>query len=258
MEQTSGRQEFWSDLKLALSAWGKAPALPLVSVLFTALIYLPSPWNLFFLPVMIISLGWPGTERIWYLRIFRGLPVTAGELWRLTRAFILRYLFLGLAVFLPLLVIAFIAGSVTAGEFGPRPDPAPPGFLIPISLGLVLLQIALTFVTQALAYSTTQIGTALRMGISTLRAEWPRSAWYAVIPAISSQLAWAFEQNVNSFELRPVAQGVIWTLLILWFKGATAAFYLRRHEVGDSGAAFEESPEVTAADSPGETPPDAT
>ena len=27
-------------------------------------------------------------------------------------------------------------------------------------------------------------------------------------------------------------------LLNLWFKGATAAFYLRRWEVGDNGAAF--------------------
>ncbi len=258
MAQASGGQEFWNDLKLALSAWGKAPALPAVSLLLAALIYapIPLPWNLVVVPLMVISLGWLGTERVWYLRIYRDLPVSANELWKLTRSFILRYFFLGLLLLLPLLLIGFVAGLITADDFGPRPNPLPIGFLISISIGVILSQMALTFVTQALAYSTTQIGTALRMGIAILRAEWPRTAWYAVIPPLVLAAPWLLETQPTP----PGATGAVlvlsWVLLNLWFKGATAAFYLRRHDIGDSGAAFEESPEVTETPaSGGESPP---
>ena len=66
---------------------------------------------------------------------------------------------------------------------------------------------------------------------------WPKSAWYALIPPLAIVVFCRF---------LPASFLGIWAqwllvglsqLLNLWFKGATAAFYLRRHEVGQDGAA---------------------
>lgn len=75
-EPEGGWEEFRGDLKLALAAWGKAPALPLISLVIAALGFVPPPWAFFLIPASIVGAGWVGTERIWYLRVFRGGSVT--------------------------------------------------------------------------------------------------------------------------------------------------------------------------------------
>src|SRR5438874_2026198 len=59
------------------------------------------------LPATIFSCGWVGTQRIWYLHIFRGGTLARDLLWRMTLAFVGRYLVLGLLGAIPfsLLVI---------------------------------------------------------------------------------------------------------------------------------------------------------
>jgi hypothetical protein len=71
-----------------------------------------------------------------------------------------------------------------------------------------------------------------------LRDEWPKSAGYALVPplAILISLQTLPESALGKFG--NLVLGGFSVLLNLWFKGATAAFYLRHHDVGDTGAAF--------------------
>lgn len=245
-EQGTGWQEFKGDLKLALSTWGKAPALPLISLALAAVGYLPPPWIFLLLPISILGMGWVGTERVWYLRLFRGRGISPGELWKLTRAFILRYIFLGVIVGLVMLPVLFIVGMVAAEGFGRGTEGFPLSFFIPFLIITVIIDVALTFVTPALAFTTGQIGAAFRIGFRTLREEWPRSAWYALIPPFALVIISRWTSSTGLETTQQTAFGIGAAMLNLWFKGATAAFYLRRHEVGVWGAAFEDSPEIAA------------
>src|SRR5688500_9030315 len=92
----SGRAEFVADLARSLRAWRTAPALPLASVALSQALLVPDDLFWLGLPVALFGIGWLGTERIWYLRIFRGEEIKRGELWRLTWAFFWRFLRLGL------------------------------------------------------------------------------------------------------------------------------------------------------------------
>lgn len=100
----------------------------------------------------------------------------------------------------------------------------------------------LTFVKPALAYSTARVRTALREGVGMIGAHWPASALYVFVPPLAAVLF----SRLAPLGLVPPGLGVwgtltrvaIGALIRLWFNGATAAFYLRVHEVGDDGAVF--------------------
>ena len=222
-------QEFRGDFGSAAAAWRAAPLLPFVSLLVTLPIYVvPRDADAYWavLPFQLLWIGWVGTERIWYLRVFRRESITAGEAQDFTLAFFGRFVALGLIVVvasLPLVGIAVIARDAID--------------LAITSLYTVATDLALTFVTPALAFSTTRASEALQLGWRMLHQEWPRTAWYGLVPPLAvvvlSRL-WAPEAD---FSVRLVA-GVLGISLNLLFKGATAAFYLRRVDVGRDGAAF--------------------
>jgi hypothetical protein len=116
-----------------------------------------------------------------------------------------------------------------------------------LSVATVVIDLALTFATPALAFSTRTATEALRMGLRMLRDHWPRTAWYALMPPLAVVVLLRVAQAQETSRV-VVILSVFGALLNLWFKGATAAFYLRNVEVGNTGAAFLERPGRVAPD----------
>lgn len=225
------KQSFGHDLGLALRAWRRFPWLPVVSVALTVAV-LPEPAWLVLLPA-VLSAGWVGTERIAYLRAFRGKSLEAWELWKLTRAFVIRYLVLGIVAFFP---IALVLYGVSAAQ----PLESFAGGRLIALYGLTsLVDMLLTFVTPALAFSTRRVRTALVIGLRMIRSAWPSSAWYVLVPPLALRVVCeTLFRTTNVSTSNEIVLAALATLLNLWFKGATAAFYLRHHHVGDNGSAF--------------------
>src|SRR6266508_1281859 len=218
-------REFSNDLRQALGVWRRSPALPTTSLALGLVYLVPEPYALGMFPLILFGIGWVGTERIWYLRSFRGRSISFGEIWRFTWGFLGRFVALGVLVLL-VYVPLFLAFAPTGNL----------SLLLAIATILTIpVDVALTFVTPALTYSTRRATTAIGLGLQTLRDEWPRCAVYALVPPLAFIVA----------SLLSPTQAVVQALLSgaamlfnLWVKGATAAFYLRRHDTGDDGSAF--------------------
>lgn len=82
------------------------------------------------------------------------------------------------------------------------------------------------------------VGRALKIGIGMLRAGWPGTAWYALVPPLAFVALTYLRPPEAGMAGGWLALSAIATLLNLLAKGATAAFYLREHQVDDDGAAF--------------------
>ncbi len=224
---------FGSDLRRAAATWRRLPWLPAVSVGLAAATHLPDEFWVLSLVVIALNVGWLGTERICYLRAFGGKPIGPTELWRLTRAFIMRYAILGVVVALPFIPFVILAFSHILSDGARR------GFLVGLYVLSAVVDVVLTFVTPALAFSTRKVRQAFRMGLRMIRSEWPSCAWYVLVPPLAALfVAQTLTRVANVGIGGQLLTSALATLLNLWFKGATAAFYLRRHEVGDDGAAF--------------------
>jgi hypothetical protein len=220
-EAASRADDFGADLRQALAVWSRQPLLPVISVLFWTL---PSGVStndaVYFVlaVVVILFLGWPGTEREWYRRAFAGENFPPSEIWPTSRRFFGPFFRLGLLVS-PFFVL--LIGLSLWSRSAPIVDG--------LSLVLVFaLDVLLTFVTPALTFATSSARTAFSIGLGMLRANWPAAAPYALTPAL-----------VVIFGTQAVLQPVIGPggalvgtalagLLALALKGATVAFYLRR------------------------------
>ncbi|MEX2254219.1 MAG: hypothetical protein WEC34_02165 [Acidimicrobiia bacterium] len=120
IDETSVWATFRADLRTAIRAWKVAPALPIVTMMLVAvqralgIVSRDIDWV--FLAIAAISLatiGFPGAQRVWYLRAFRGDVLDAAEVWPITRAFFGRFFVLGLAT---LVVTARPQRLVTKGR----------------------------------------------------------------------------------------------------------------------------------------------
>jgi hypothetical protein len=231
---------FPRDLLASWRVWRDQPVLPLLSTaIWAAPAFVPDEdaYLWLALPVLLFNVGWVGTERIWYLRAFRGRGIGSGEILRFTRAFFGRFARLGVLILAPLIpLIAFAENRE----------------LFPwlVSLVWVPLDFALTFVTPALTYSTRRVRVAIGIGFRMIRRAWPASAWYVLAPplamlAVARLLPSSTVGLPGRFGLTVGA-----ALLHLSFVGATAAFYVRRHEVGDDGAIFPPRNMTLPADMP--------
>jgi hypothetical protein len=90
-----------------------------------------------------------------------------------------------------------------------------------------ILDVALTFVTPALTFTTSSARGAFSIGVTMLRVFWPASAPYALMPALIFILgAQAFLGPFIGAGGALVATALA-GLLSLALKGATVAFYLR-------------------------------
>lgn len=183
-------------------------------------------WNLLGLPVDLFLVGFAGTERVWFLRRYRFRTLDHDEITTLTSAFLPRYLLLVLITGVP-----FVAAAVVLRRVG-----------LPLAvLGAAMAaDVALTFVTPALALSTRSCREGLRLGFRMLRATWPASVPYVLAPGLALAAAAAsMPKTIPGLGIGLAAAGG--GVLSLWFKGAVVAFYLRlRPQVADNGAAFGE------------------
>jgi hypothetical protein len=225
---------FVADLRTALAVWRRSPWMPVAGVLLSIWLSLQEVFgysnglvSVLSLPAVIIGVAWPGVERLWYLRVFRGERLRIRETRRFVGAYFWRYAILGLVAFMPIMVLylVLLAVNPTAGRIG-------------IVAMVLALDIALTFVTPALAYTTRRVRIALRVGLDMIRDEWPRCVWYVLAPP----LAVAVLSQVDVGPARGTGLGIALTvavpLLGLACKGAIAAFYLRRWPTGPDGAAL--------------------
>lgn len=232
----SATEVFVADLNTSLSVWRAQPALPILSLLLALAIAVPdaigrghsdSGWRTIGGLFTIVSFGWVGTERLWYLRAFRGRRLELRELGRVTWAYLGRFLALGL-----------LAGLVLSPVIVPLFLGRPSGYLLIFAAVSIVLDIGGTFVSPALAFSTRSARRSVDIGLRMLRSEWPRCAWYALVPPLALVL---LVQSIprSTLGVIPVAGlGVLASMLGLGFKGATAAYYLRRQNVPEDGSVF--------------------
>jgi hypothetical protein len=226
VDESGGRAAYRADLTASLRAWGTYPLIPALSVAFALLTLVPPPWWWLTLPVAIFAIGWPGTERMLYLRAFRGLPLLRSELVPFTVAFLGRFFALG--------VVATIAMSGIGLVYAATADTTIR--LIAVAVGFLALDVFLTFVTPALAFTTRRVSIAVRIGHRTLVDGWPHSAWYAFVPPLATVVVVRLlPETLVGWRAR-IALTAAGALLNLWFKGAVAAFYLRGHPASDDGA----------------------
>lgn len=218
----SSTDDFVTDLRQALRVWARQPLLPIISVVFWTFPvtgYSTEAASFLILLVYFVFLGWPGTEREWYRRAFAGevFPMTA--IWPTSRRFFGPFLRLCLLL-LPIVVPLLIA-------YGIWYESAPVLAYGASILVIFIFDVALTFVTPALTFTTSSATSAVYIGLSMLRACWPAAAPYALTPALFIILG---TQIVLEPVIGPVGALVAQALaglLALAIKGATVAFYLR-------------------------------
>lgn len=241
---------FVADLERAAGAMARSPFLVLASlapgVLFAVALQLRSPGQKGFrivieLAAELAMVGFVGTQRIWFLRAYRGAPTKPAEVARLTAGFFPRFALLGLPAGTVIVVGVSLANALARSPVnrGPGPVGAAHGGLIGRVSDLVIIlaiDVAWTFVVPALALSTRSVADAYRRGWDMIRQHWPATAWYVCTPgiALGALNLLAPREPAPVRYLLAIAGG----LLAVSFKGAALAFYLRwTPDVGDSGSA---------------------
>ena len=222
--------EFWGDLKKAVGAWRKAPGLPLLTVaLQLPLLVLPwnSWWSFVAALAMIFYVGYVGTERLWYLSVWRNQPFPVATIWRTSWSYFRRFFRLG--------AVWMVAGVLLWGAFALliRVLDLELGgdYFLEILLASILTEIWMTFMTPALAYSTDRVADAMSIGWRLLKEHVRRGLPYALAPPLA---ALALLQRTPPEDLAMptrVVLSVIGYLTYLALKGATAAYYVRHHGV---------------------------
>lgn len=227
---------FLDDVGRALRAWRQAPLLPVVTVA-VALVYLASgsgrpgvagPAAL----LALLLVGWPGAERLWYLRVWTGRDLTLGEAWRASLAcfgrFFVLALVVGLAAGLLLVPAAIVLLSRVELSDGAAtlPGGVPPWVALYTALVFVAGYAVLTFVTPALVYSSRRIRDAVPLGLRLLQVSWPHTAAYVLVPALVTGAA-SLPGSYRGLDATAVAVTLASTLVVALSRGATAAYYLR-------------------------------
>lgn len=224
---------FLDDVGAAWRVWLAHPLLPLITAVLWLPSLLPGALGVLALPFGLFLLGWNGTQRIWYLRAFRGRSIDASEGWRFTWRFFGRHLVAALAIALPIMLVFMLPVIVGQADRLGDARTLPASIAIAAAVATLVLDVVLTFVMPALAFTTRRVTDAMGIGTRMLRAEWPRDAAYALVPP----LALLSVSQATNAGWGPFA-GLASLLIGLLMKGAIAAYYLRRHPVGDDGAVF--------------------
>lgn len=217
---------FRADLRATLTAWRAAPMLVVVGVAITLVGLLSGDA---FLPSLVwaaVVIPWSGVQRVWYLRVFRGQPISDSEFVRLLLDFFGRFLRLGLLLLpagVPVMIVFLVVPADSRRVAGPAAI---------VVMG-ILVNVALTFVTPALAYSTRRVRRATRIGLGMIRTTWPACGPYVLLPPIATS-ALSVPYVMDSV-VRPVGT-IVSTLALSLFIGANARFYLRRFPTGEFGA----------------------
>lgn len=169
-------------------------------------------------------LGWFGVERVFFLRRREGERVALSELLASVPFFIGRFLRLGLLVGIVVMPLIFGLGYLV-GHYEAATHVGATARRIGLLTIMVPLDLALTFVTSALVFTTRSARQALRIGLAMIRQTWPRSGLYLLCPPL------ALNMLNGIYPTQILVVNVVTTaglgLLALLAKGATAAFYLR-------------------------------
>lgn len=180
--------------------------------------------------VVFALLGFPGTQRLWFLRAATGRRLTAGEVVPLTLRYFGRFFVVGLVFFAVALVfvipltVEFARGiEVRADGTTTLPSLSWP-LLLTAALGTVILDALFTFVTPALVLTSHRVRDALRIGLRLLRATWPVAATYVLIPPFAAVVLSLYTGLAPAVAVPLVAASTALNLLV---KGATVAYYLR-------------------------------
>jgi len=246
MAVTDSPRELWlADLRTTVGMWRTAPALPLVGLVvavftFAPQFVVPRPsgcglgthpactsgsqpmfilLTLIGLPVSVFAVGLFGAERWWYATLASGDTPRAGDLWRVSWSYFWRFVRLGLLVTvlsLPVVLPILLAGRHSTGTRS-----------IALAAYVFVLDIALTFVTPAMALSTDSAWQALKQGTVALDRRWPRDALYAVVPPMALTIVARVAPTVFGSRVVTALAGVAAQLLTMLFAGAVTLFYIR-------------------------------
>jgi membrane-anchored glycerophosphoryl diester phosphodiesterase (GDPDase) len=250
----SSSQVFKADLAQSFKALRSDVRLPLLTLALVVIQYIPSAFPLdaqqivswIVIPVSIFYLGYVGTERIWLARLFHGETLNFRGIWswswhlwpRFFALWLLMMLFF-LPLLIPIVIESFQVATELAEEvrrtgetFEQDPEELARRFLTPtllvlaIAMGL-LMDFALTFATPALAMSRLGPGQALKENLRIIRKQFPTSLFYVLIPPLAALITIRFLPVTALGTPLYIGLASVGALLILWFKGATLAFYLR-------------------------------
>jgi hypothetical protein len=242
---------YWADLRWSVRVWSGAKwfvALTAAVWAFLAMSFKVPGLDLLAYPVY---LGFLGTQRIFYLRMYRGLNLEPREILPLMWKFLGRFLVLELLFVGPLVVVGIIIGIAIRATHGGQTIHISNTSILAVAIPVTFIgDFAFTFVVPALCLSTRSATEAVGIGLRMIRTTWPSSAWYLLTPGLTvSVLAIVFPHSGLG------AVGVVvWVaatgVLGLAFKGAVVPFYLRLHpEVENDGATGDK---VTSINWPGD------
>jgi hypothetical protein len=239
--------QFRRDLGKAAAVLVGDPLLPALTAVLAgsavALGRLGHGWTVLVLPLDLFLLGFAGTQRVWFLRGFRFRSLDPDEIWSMTLAFIPRFLLLSLVTGVSLVAAAFVLRGLGIPLTFASHATAHRSLGVLVAACL-LADVALTFVTPALALSVHSWREALHRGLRMLGETWPASAPYALTPGIAIFVLSASappKSSDGTFDVALVAAAG--AVLALWLKGAIVAFYVRRHPgLTDGGAAYAGEP----------------
>ena len=242
MDSDGRPHTFLTDVQRALRCWAAAPALPVLVALFAVAAALPafeaprprgcvpanactsgSPVgyfvaNVIVLPILIFGLGFLGAQRVWYADLYAGRRPYISWALGLSGRYVGRFLRLGLLLLVVLLPISFIAGRAGTVQAA----------LLTLAL-TALIDIALTFVTPALTFTTHSAAKAIGIGLRELRRGWPSDLPYLLVPPLAVSLTCrAVPSATGSTTGLLIQTGA--ALLTSLFAGATTFRYLRQTE----------------------------
>jgi hypothetical protein len=238
LDEKLAPQDFVTDFVWAARAVLRQPQVAFVTIAFWCLPFIlqrPAVWRSPIIALgccfsLLAMLGWDGAERLFFLRQHEGKAVALGDLIRATPRFIGRFARLGFLFTMGLapftLVTGYFLGRHAAGT-GHASSAGPSHW--PLTIGVVGMDILLTFVTSALVFTTPSARQALRIGVSMIRQTWPRSGLYVICPALALNMLNSIYPT--QIQLVKVATTAGLAVLALLAKGATAAFYLRERPV---------------------------
>jgi len=245
MTSPTPRQMWLDDLRATWRMWGSAPALPLVGLVvavftFAPQFVVPKPagcglgahpactsgsqplfvlLTLVVFPVSLFAVGLFGAERWWYAKLAAGDAPRPADLWRKSWSYFWRFVRLGLIVVLLSLPITLPVLLASRHSTGARS--------IALAAVVFVLDIALTFVTPALALSTDSAWQALKRGGSALKRLWPRDAWYALVPPMAFTILARAAPTVFGSRAVTAVAGLAAQLLTMFFAGAVTLLYIR-------------------------------
>lgn len=213
---------FWGDVTTSGLAWVDRPALPLTTLAVVVpleLLTLAPEWIsiLATIPPFIFMAGFMGTQRLWFRRILEGNPFEPGEVWRSSWHYVGRFAWLAFVTSLAVVPVALL--SIIS----------PATFWAGAVVSWIAIDAAITFVSPALAYTTSSGSQAWRIGWPMARNEWKTLRWHVLTPPLVIVLVGRTLPALGVTRWVAIPLSIVGWMVNLLFKGAQAIPYLRAY-----------------------------